>query len=213
MDFSTNPYTTVLIPEPMDYFSACGATSVCEAKCNAEYTSFDRQLALEAAMHSMSPVTKTIEKTTESMLFVDLDEDAYTPMNIMAMVELSDCRSVFSSHMPFSPRMLKNNKLAGPSAAATPRPPPRPTQGRRTRTRASPSQGFLETTPSRSESTAYPRHRGGGSEEHPQRHGSCGSARYDHTAQLLMPHTHTHMRMQMPEDVLQESVSPHHQCA
>lgn len=101
MDFSTNPYTTVLIPEPMDYFSACGATSVCEAKCNAEYTSFDRQLALEAAMHSMSPVTKTIEKTTESMLFVDLDEDAYTPMNIMAMVELSDCRSVFSSHMPF----------------------------------------------------------------------------------------------------------------
>jgi hypothetical protein len=189
MDFSTNPYTTVLIPEPMDYFSACGATSVCEAKCNAEYTSFDRQLALEAAMHSMSPVTKTIEKTTESMLFVDLDEDAYTPMNIMAMVELSDCRSVVSSHM-------KNNKPAGPSAAATPRPPPRPTQGRRTGTRASPSQGFLETTPSRSESTAYPRHRGGGSEAHPQRHGSCGSARYDRTAQLLMPYT----RMYMPED-------------
>lgn len=40
----------------------------------------------------MGPVTKTVEKTVESMLFVDLDEDAYTPMNIMAMVELSDCR-------------------------------------------------------------------------------------------------------------------------
>jgi len=82
----------VLIPEPMDYFSACSATSMCEAKCRAEYESFDKQLAVEAAMHSMDPVSKTIEKVTESMLFVDLDEDAYTPMNIMAMVELSECR-------------------------------------------------------------------------------------------------------------------------
>lgn len=92
MDFASNPYTTVLIPEPMDYFSACGSTSMCEAKCRAEYQSFDQQLALEAIVHSSDPVTKTIEKVTESMLFVDLDEDAYTPMNIMAMVELSECR-------------------------------------------------------------------------------------------------------------------------
>lgn len=34
-DFESNPYSTVLIPEPMDYFSACSATSVCEAKCRA----------------------------------------------------------------------------------------------------------------------------------------------------------------------------------
>jgi len=92
MDFSTNPYATVLIPEPMDYFAACGATSMCEAKCNAEFTAFDRQLAMEQALHSMAPTTRTIERTTESMLFVDLDEDAYMPMNIVAMVELSDCR-------------------------------------------------------------------------------------------------------------------------
>ena len=92
MDFASNPYATVLIPEPIDYFAACGATSMCEAKCGAEFTAFDMQLAVEAALHSIDPVTKTIEKTTESMLFVDLDEDAYTPMNIMAMVELSDCR-------------------------------------------------------------------------------------------------------------------------
>jgi hypothetical protein len=97
MDFLTNPYATVLIPEPMDYFSACSATSMCEAKCRAEFAAFDRQLAQEAALHSMSPVTKTVEKTVESMLFLDLDDDAYTPMNIMAMVELSDCRCVFCS--------------------------------------------------------------------------------------------------------------------
>lgn len=94
MDFSSNPYATVLIPEPMDYFAACAATSMCEAKCSSEFTSFDRQLALEAIMHSSDPVMRTIEKTTESLLFVDLDEDAYTPMNIMAMVELSDCKPI-----------------------------------------------------------------------------------------------------------------------
>lgn len=92
MDFAANPYTTVLIPEPMDYFAACGSTSMCEAKCSSEFRAFDTQLAVEAAAHAMGPVTKTVEKTVESMLFVDLDEDAYTPMNIMAMVELSDCR-------------------------------------------------------------------------------------------------------------------------
>lgn len=78
----------------MDYFAACGSTSMCEAKCRAEYQAFDQQLALEAIVHSSDPVSKTIEKITESMLFVDLDEDAYTPMNIMAMVELSECRCV-----------------------------------------------------------------------------------------------------------------------
>jgi hypothetical protein len=94
MDFASNPYATVLIPEPMDYFAACGSTSMCEAKCRAEYAAFSRQLAQEEAVHSMSPVTRMVEKVTESMLFVDLDDDALTPMNILAMVELSDCRWV-----------------------------------------------------------------------------------------------------------------------
>jgi hypothetical protein len=92
MDFASNPYATVLMPEPMDYFAACSATSMCQAKCHADFQAFDRQLATEMALHSVDPVTKTIEKTTESLLFVDLDEDAFTPMRIMAMVELSDCR-------------------------------------------------------------------------------------------------------------------------
>jgi hypothetical protein len=92
MDFERNPYAAVLIPEPMDYFAACAGTSMCEAKCSSEFQAFDRQLALEEVLHTTNPVTRTIEKTTESMLFVDLDEDAYTPMNILAMVELSECR-------------------------------------------------------------------------------------------------------------------------
>ena len=35
--------------------------------------------------------SKTIEKTVESMFFNELNEDAFMPMNILAMVQLSDC--------------------------------------------------------------------------------------------------------------------------
>lgn len=94
MDFATNPYATVLIPEPMDYFASCAATSVCDAKCAVDFEAFERQKLIEIATLN-EPVSKQVEKTTESMLFVDLDEDAYTPMNILAMVELSDCRLVY----------------------------------------------------------------------------------------------------------------------
>lgn len=53
MDFSTNPFTTVLIPEPIDYFAACSATSVCEAKCFPEISSF--QQAKAKVGHSFFP--------------------------------------------------------------------------------------------------------------------------------------------------------------
>ena len=80
-NFESNPYATVLVPEPADYFASCAATSMCEAKCKAEFRAFDRQLAIEAAAQYSS--TRTIQKTVESMLFTELNEDAYTPMNIL----------------------------------------------------------------------------------------------------------------------------------
>ena len=113
MDFGSNPFATVLIPEPIDYFAACGATSMCEVKCKAEFTAFDQQLALEAALHSIDPVTRTVDRTTESMLFVDLNEDAYMPMNIMAMVELSDCRPICGGSLKtVSKQMNKDTCIA-----------------------------------------------------------------------------------------------------
>ncbi len=48
MDFASNLYATVLIPEPIHYFAACCATLMCEAKCGAEFTAFDMQLAVES---------------------------------------------------------------------------------------------------------------------------------------------------------------------
>lgn len=90
-EFTANPYATVLIPEPADYFQACSSTSLCELKCRAEFEAFDKQLAMDfSAMQEEPP--KTIEKTVESMFFMDLNEDAFMPLNVLAMVELSDCR-------------------------------------------------------------------------------------------------------------------------
>ena len=63
-------------------------------KKNTDFLAFDRQLAVEAAVQFGSTASRTISSTAESMLFVDVNEDTYTPMNIMAMVELSDCRSI-----------------------------------------------------------------------------------------------------------------------
>ena len=61
---------------------------------HTEFKSFDRQLAVEAAAQFSDTGSRTIQKTVESMLFTELNEDTYMPMNIMAMVELSDCTSV-----------------------------------------------------------------------------------------------------------------------
>jgi hypothetical protein len=40
----------------------------------------------------MEEPTRSIEKTVESMFFVELNEDSFMPINVLAMVELSDCK-------------------------------------------------------------------------------------------------------------------------
>lgn len=44
MDFVSNPFATVLIPEPVDYFMACGQTSLCALKCAADFDAFEAEL-------------------------------------------------------------------------------------------------------------------------------------------------------------------------
>jgi hypothetical protein len=94
MDFESNPYATVLMPEPVDYFSACGRTTMCSLKCEADFTAFDTALAEFA--NAKAPLAPPSVKTSqqESRFFVDANEDAYTPMIILTMVELSDCTRV-----------------------------------------------------------------------------------------------------------------------
>lgn len=96
MSFELNPYATVLIPEPVDYFAACGSTTLCESKCRAEFSLFKEELARVSELRGgQAPTTVSVVKQQqESLFFLDLDEDAYTPMKILAMVELSRCDAV-----------------------------------------------------------------------------------------------------------------------
>lgn len=94
LDISQNPYATVLMPEPMDYFASCSATDICKIKCYAEITAFEEELAKYNASSSSITDSTTITKVQESQFFSALDRDAYTPMKIAAIVQLTDCRRV-----------------------------------------------------------------------------------------------------------------------
>jgi hypothetical protein len=92
MDFQANPFATVLIPEPYDYFAACGATTLCEQKCSVEVAAFESATAGYSA--SALGRMKVTDTTVTSMFFNDLDEDALMPMRIVTIVELSSCVAV-----------------------------------------------------------------------------------------------------------------------
>jgi hypothetical protein len=53
MDFEDNPYATVLIPEPFDYFAGCAATTQCRLQCAVESDAFET--ALESFAQSPLP--------------------------------------------------------------------------------------------------------------------------------------------------------------
>ena len=85
---------------------------MCAIKCRSEFDAFDAQLAIESSANfDWQEAPKTIEKTVESMFFVDLNDDAFMPMNILAMVELSDCRLVCGGFTDDVLRMGEEIKL------------------------------------------------------------------------------------------------------
>ena len=90
MDFDGNPFATVLIPEPFDYFAACGRTTLCDNKCRTEITAFDQALS----MHAQQGKPKTLGTVVTSLFFNDIDEDSLMPMKIVTMVQLSTCDAV-----------------------------------------------------------------------------------------------------------------------
>lgn len=90
-DYFSSPFSAVLIPEPVDYFRGCAATSFCRAKCLAEFDAFDS--ALQASV-TESVLLQESFRVVESRFFTDITEDTYTPMNIMNMIELSNCADI-----------------------------------------------------------------------------------------------------------------------
>lgn len=93
-NYQTNPFVVAIIPEPVDYFRACGQTSLCRARCKPEIEAF------EAANKNPSIITQTYTVRTNSPFFLELDEGAVTPMTILAMTALEDCESVCGKRLP-----------------------------------------------------------------------------------------------------------------
>lgn len=87
-NFQTNPYVTLIIPEPVDYFRPCGQTSVCRSRCRAEIEAF------EAANTNPSVITQPYTTRSNTPFFLKVDEGSVTPMTIIATTELTDCEYV-----------------------------------------------------------------------------------------------------------------------
>ena len=90
MDFDGNPFATVLIPEPFDYFASCAMTTLCENKCRTEISAFNEALLRNGQQGGR----KMLDTVATSLFFNDLDEDSLMPMKIVTMVELSNCNAV-----------------------------------------------------------------------------------------------------------------------
>jgi hypothetical protein len=93
MDFENNPFATVLIPEPFDYFAGCAATTQCGLACSVEIASFESALV----QFQQSPQPKVTNTYTTSLFFNDMDEDSDMPMKIVTLVELSECTKICST--------------------------------------------------------------------------------------------------------------------
>lgn len=69
-NFQTNPYVVAIVPEPVDYFRACGLTSVCRSRCRAEIEAFEdaninpSKISREYRVSFTQIQTITITKTT-----------------------------------------------------------------------------------------------------------------------------------------------------
>lgn len=87
-NYQTNPFVVAIIPEPVDYFRACGLTSICRSRCRAEIEAFE--LVNDNPSITYAPYTVR----SNSPFFLDLDEGSVTPMTIIALTEITDCAHV-----------------------------------------------------------------------------------------------------------------------
>ena len=79
--YGQDPDVVVIMPYPVDYFQACGGTSLCRAKCNGTWADF------EASLSGAAPSTQTSTVYVESLFFPTLSADRLNPMTIWALLE------------------------------------------------------------------------------------------------------------------------------
>lgn len=93
LDFNVNPHLVTLIPHPVDYFRACANTKLCESKCQSEYDAFNTARQLYSQQSLTSTVTNNV--VAESKMFRgDVSADSFVPMNILDLIQLSDCTNI-----------------------------------------------------------------------------------------------------------------------
>jgi len=86
-NFDANPYVVTLIPQPVDYWRACGKTDLCRLRCQQQIEAFE----------AVRPSSDTARSTTyshavQSLFFPTLNADAFNPFRSMnALTELSSC--------------------------------------------------------------------------------------------------------------------------
>lgn len=107
MDFEQNPFASVLIPEPYDFWGACGATSLCRMKCSPLFLAFEAEKA--KALYR-GPAVQSLSRTVESRFFQQVDRDAFMPFPILAMVQLGQCRGI----CPPAPEARNQNARSNP---------------------------------------------------------------------------------------------------
>ena len=81
LDHNEDPDVVVLMPYPVDYFQACGGTSLCRAKCAGVWDAFEQSL------RAPSSFTQTVSVSVESLFFPSMTVDSFNPMRIQAILE------------------------------------------------------------------------------------------------------------------------------
>jgi hypothetical protein len=89
--FDVSPYVVSIIPEPVDYFSACVDTEDCRVKCLEEYAAFDSAKQFEESRGVELGLQTDVRVDLESMLFSAQDiEDGKNkpPFMILDVTEI-----------------------------------------------------------------------------------------------------------------------------
>ena len=91
-NFDANPYVVTLIPQPVDYWRACGKTDLCRLRCQQQIEAFEAVKPPSAD----STRSTTYSHTMQSLFFPTLNADAYNPFSggVVALSEMDGCKVV-----------------------------------------------------------------------------------------------------------------------
>ena len=95
----SSPYTMAIVPEPIDYFRACGKTSTCRSKCETSFGEFD------AIRERFTSATREFDfhGSVEKNFFTGIDVSegkSVAPFEILAMMEVPAQDNCTTMHEP-----------------------------------------------------------------------------------------------------------------